>query len=85
MAEVIDWTKMLELFERTYLQAVVMSEMLNEKNVDWDEFDKRVSDPSKVQEIRQEFDLLYQASRGGATLQDALRDFSKLHRPKKAN
>ncbi len=85
MPETIDWTKMLDLFERVYLQALVMSRILAEQGYDHAELQRRFADPSIGAEVRNEFDLLFRASRGHAELENALRDFSKLHSTVKPN
>ena len=85
MPETIDWTKMLELFERVYSQALVMSRILVEQGYDHAELKRRFADPSIKAEVQNEFDLLFRASRGRAELEHVLRDFSKLRSTVKPN
>jgi len=91
MAEIraIDWTPLIELFERFYVENLAMREILTTRvaNFDWKEFDAVVAEIELQGDVHRYFGLLYRAAAGDPNCRDAIRDFAQLrpYKRKKPN
>ena len=86
MAEIrmIDWTPLIKLFEKFYVENLAMREILMTRvvNFDWNEFDTAVATIEQQGDVHRHFELLYRAAAGDPNFRDAIQDFARL-RPTK--